>query len=106
MLTHEQNEQLVTVEGDSAMGKLMREHYWIPACLSTQLEVVAHDNHLRLKLRASFLTSPKGIRKPRILVLGLQQTREERADRCGVHLQRLTERRVLRRKTVWRGREV
>src|SRR5271156_4040958 len=47
MLTHEQNELLVRVEGDAPMGRLMRR-YWIPACLSTQLE--ADGAPLRVRL--------------------------------------------------------
>ena len=37
MLTREQNDVLTRVEGDAPMGKLMREHYWIPAALSSQI---------------------------------------------------------------------
>ncbi len=33
MLTHEQNERLTRIEGDAPMGRLIREHYWIPALL-------------------------------------------------------------------------
>jgi phthalate 4,5-dioxygenase oxygenase subunit len=36
MLTHEDNELLCRVEGDAAMGQLMRRH-WVPALLSEQL---------------------------------------------------------------------
>ena len=36
MLTHEQNELLTRVEGDAPMGRLMREHYWIPSLLSAE----------------------------------------------------------------------
>ena len=48
MLTAEQNELLMRVEGDAPMGQLMREHYWIPACVSSQL--VADGKPLRVKL--------------------------------------------------------
>jgi nitrite reductase/ring-hydroxylating ferredoxin subunit len=37
VLTQEQNEALVRVEKDAPMGRLMRDHYWIPACLTSQL---------------------------------------------------------------------
>ncbi len=33
MLTHEQNELLTRVEDDAPMGRLLREHYWVPALL-------------------------------------------------------------------------
>ena len=36
MLGHEENELLCRVEGDAAMGQLMRRH-WIPACLSEEV---------------------------------------------------------------------
>lgn len=37
MLSQEQNELLTRVEGDTPMAVLMREHYWIPALVSSQL---------------------------------------------------------------------
>jgi phthalate 4,5-dioxygenase oxygenase subunit len=48
LLTHEQNERLTRVEGDAPMGRLMREHYWIPAVLSAQL--VADGAPVRVRL--------------------------------------------------------
>jgi phthalate 4,5-dioxygenase len=48
MLTHDQNETLTRVEGDAPMGHLMREHYWIPAVLSSQL--VADGTPVRVRL--------------------------------------------------------
>src|SRR5258705_5561591 len=36
MLTHQENELLCRVEGDTPMGRLMRRH-WVPALLSEQL---------------------------------------------------------------------
>jgi phthalate 4,5-dioxygenase oxygenase subunit len=36
MLSHEENELLCRVEGNAAMGQLMRRH-WIPACLSEEV---------------------------------------------------------------------
>ena len=36
MLSVEDNELLCRVEGDAAMGQLMRRH-WIPACLSEEV---------------------------------------------------------------------
>ena len=48
MLTHEQNELLTRVEGDAPMGRLMREHYWIPALLSAQLEADGAPQRVRL----------------------------------------------------------
>jgi phthalate 4,5-dioxygenase oxygenase subunit len=48
MLTAQQNERLARVEGDAPMGKLMRENYWIPACVSSQL--IADGAPLRVRL--------------------------------------------------------
>jgi phthalate 4,5-dioxygenase oxygenase subunit len=48
MLTAQQNERLVRVEGEAPMGKLMREHYWIPALLSSQ--IVADSTPQRVRL--------------------------------------------------------
>src|SRR5882762_7806084 len=36
MLTSEENDLLCRVEGDAAMGRLMRQH-WIPACMSEEV---------------------------------------------------------------------
>jgi phthalate 4,5-dioxygenase oxygenase subunit len=48
MLTQEQNDRLTRVEGDAPMGRLMREHYWIPALLSAQLEPEGAPVRVRL----------------------------------------------------------
>jgi phthalate 4,5-dioxygenase len=48
MVTHDQNELLSRVEGDAPMGALFREHYWIPALVSTQL--VADGPPVRVRL--------------------------------------------------------
>ena len=37
MVTREENALLTRVEGDAPMGRLMREHYWIPFALSSHL---------------------------------------------------------------------
>jgi nitrite reductase/ring-hydroxylating ferredoxin subunit len=37
MVTREENELLTRLEGDAPMGRLMREHSWIPFALSSQL---------------------------------------------------------------------
>ena len=37
MVTPEDNELLTRIEGDAPMGRLMREHYWIPFALSAHL---------------------------------------------------------------------
>jgi len=37
VLSAEDNELLTRIEGDAPMGHLMREHYWVPALLSSQL---------------------------------------------------------------------
>jgi phthalate 4,5-dioxygenase oxygenase subunit len=47
-ITHEQNELLVRVEGEAPMGRLMRESYWIPACLSAQLAAEEAPQRVRL----------------------------------------------------------
>jgi phthalate 4,5-dioxygenase len=47
MLSHEENELLCRVEGDAAMGQLMRRH-WIPGCLS---EEVAEPDGTPVRLR-------------------------------------------------------
>jgi phthalate 4,5-dioxygenase oxygenase subunit len=48
VLTREQNELLTQVEGDAPMGRLMRDHYWVPAALSSQ--VVEDGVPLRVRL--------------------------------------------------------
>jgi phthalate 4,5-dioxygenase oxygenase subunit len=47
-ITQEQNQRLVRVEGDAPMGRLLRENYWIPACLSAQLEADGPPRRVRL----------------------------------------------------------
>jgi nitrite reductase/ring-hydroxylating ferredoxin subunit len=37
MITREENDLLTRVEGDAPMGRLMRENYWFPFALSSQL---------------------------------------------------------------------
>jgi phthalate 4,5-dioxygenase oxygenase subunit len=48
VLTREQNELLTQVEGDAPMGRLMRDHYWVPAAMSSQ--VVEDGVPLRVRL--------------------------------------------------------
>jgi phenylpropionate dioxygenase-like ring-hydroxylating dioxygenase large terminal subunit len=48
MLTKEQNELLTRVEGDAPMGLLMRENYWFPFALSSQ--VAAGDAPFMVRL--------------------------------------------------------
>jgi phthalate 4,5-dioxygenase oxygenase subunit len=48
MLTREENELLCRVEGDAAMGQLMRRH-WVPVCLS---EEVAEPDGTPVRIRA------------------------------------------------------
>jgi phenylpropionate dioxygenase-like ring-hydroxylating dioxygenase large terminal subunit len=48
LLTHEQNDRLTRIEGDAPMGRLMREHFWIPAVLSAQLEADGAPRRVRL----------------------------------------------------------
>src|SRR5262245_14108342 len=37
MVSREENELITRVEGDAPLGRLMREHYWIPFALSDNL---------------------------------------------------------------------
>jgi len=37
MVTQAENELLTRIEGDAPLGRLMREHYWIPFALSENL---------------------------------------------------------------------
>ena len=48
MITREENERMVRIEGDAPMGRLMREHYWIPFALSAQLK--PEDDPLQVRL--------------------------------------------------------
>jgi len=48
MITREENELLTRVEGDAPMGRLMRENYWFPFALSSQL--VSGDAPLQVRL--------------------------------------------------------
>jgi phthalate 4,5-dioxygenase len=48
MLTREDNERLTRVEGDAPMGRLMREHYWLPFALSSQLQPGGAPKLIRL----------------------------------------------------------
>ena len=48
MVTHAENELLTRVEGEAPMGRLLREHYWIPALVSSQL--VADGPPIRSRL--------------------------------------------------------
>lgn len=48
MLTREENERLTRIEGGAPMGELMRQHSWIPACLSFQLKPDGAPRRVRL----------------------------------------------------------
>lgn len=48
MLTKEENDLLTRVCGDAPMGRMMRQHWWIPAALSDKLE--ADGKPLRVRL--------------------------------------------------------
>ena len=37
MVTREENELLCRVTGDAPMGKMLRQHYWLPAVLSVRV---------------------------------------------------------------------
>jgi phthalate 4,5-dioxygenase len=51
VITREQNELMTRVEGDAPMGQMIRQHYWIPAALTTQ--VVPDGAPLRVRLVGS-----------------------------------------------------
>jgi len=38
MVTREENELLCRVTGDAPMGKMLRQHYWLPAVLSVRVK--------------------------------------------------------------------
>ncbi|MGE3325554.1 MAG: Rieske 2Fe-2S domain-containing protein [Acidimicrobiia bacterium] len=48
MLSREQNDLLTRVDGDAPMGALMRENYWVPALLSSQIEPDGAPMRVRL----------------------------------------------------------
>ena len=48
MLTKEENELMTRVCGDAPMGRMLRQHWWIPAALSDKLE--ADGKPLRVRL--------------------------------------------------------
>lgn len=48
MLSADANRLLTTIEGESPMGALMRENYWIPALISSQLEADGAPARVRL----------------------------------------------------------
>ena len=48
MLTHAQNEAITRVEGDAPMGRLIREHCWIPAFLGGSLVADGAPRRVRL----------------------------------------------------------
>ena len=41
MVTHAENDLMTRIDGDAPMGRLMREHAWIPFALSAHL---VHDD--------------------------------------------------------------
>jgi len=48
MLTQSQNEAITRIEGDAPMGRLIRDHSWIPACLSRSLVADGPPRRVRL----------------------------------------------------------
>src|SRR5690606_3568124 len=48
MLTAEENHLLTRVEGDAPMGRLMREHYWVPFLRAASLEADGAPQRIRL----------------------------------------------------------
>lgn len=48
MVTHAENELMTRVEGDAPLGRLMRENYWIPFALSSNLVVGDGPTPVRL----------------------------------------------------------
>lgn len=61
MLSKEQNERLTRVEGDAPMGRMMRENYWFPFALSSQL-VAGEAPHMATLLGRHYvaLRAPDG----------------------------------------------
>ena len=47
MLSAEVNELLTRVDGGARTGEMMRENYWIPALISSQLEADGPPQRLR-----------------------------------------------------------
>ena len=47
-MTPEQNFRLTRVEGDAPMGAMMRENFWIPFALDSQLEAGGAPRRIRL----------------------------------------------------------
>ena len=48
MVTHEENELLTRIDGNAPMGRLMRDHYWVPFALTSQLVAGAGPMPVRL----------------------------------------------------------
>ena len=48
MLTREENELLTQVTGDAPMGRMLRQHWWIPAAVASKLEAGGTPQRLRL----------------------------------------------------------
>jgi phenylpropionate dioxygenase-like ring-hydroxylating dioxygenase large terminal subunit len=48
MTTKEENDLLTRVTGEAPMGKMLRQHYWLPAILSAR--VIADESPVRVKL--------------------------------------------------------
>ena len=47
-MTREQNELLTQVEGDAPMGRMLSQHYWLPAIPSTKLRADGRPFRIRL----------------------------------------------------------
>jgi phthalate 4,5-dioxygenase oxygenase subunit len=48
MLTKEENELLTRINGDAPMGRMLRQHWWIPAALSEKLVADGKPQRVRL----------------------------------------------------------
>ncbi len=48
MLTREENDLLTRVEGDAPMGRMLQQHYWVPAARAASLERDGKPMHVRL----------------------------------------------------------
>ena len=48
MLSQEDNELLTRIEGDAPMGRMLRQHHWVPAVRAGRLEADGKPLQVRL----------------------------------------------------------
>ena len=110
MVTRGENERLTRVEGDAPMGRLIRDHYWLPFALSSHLVYEAGplpvrllgENYVAFRAedgRIGFLDELCPHRRASLAA------RARRGQRRALHLPRLEDRRLgLRRRVPEPGR--